>query len=151
MRLNIHFALAVLLTVISVTACSAGPTKRYVDGLWKVSENICSSDPDKPDLGDMRSVIRQNESYQTSFERKITMYYLDRTILDISQKFTRGGKSGEMKLFENSSTNSVVRTIKILNTRELNNLFKSGIEEFFADSPNVDGKDAKSFCLFRGQ
>lgn len=146
-----YFKMAALLPVIFAMACSAGPTKRYVDGQWNVSENICSSNPDQSDLGDMRSEVRGKESYEMSFDRKITIFYLDRTILDVSQKFNRSGSSGEMMLYENSSTNPIVGTIKILNTRELNNTIESGIEKYFANDPNIDGNDANSFCLYRGQ
>ncbi|ASJ73305.1 hypothetical protein IMCC3135_16115 [Granulosicoccus antarcticus IMCC3135] len=99
----------------------------------------------------MRSEFRKYESYQSSFDRKIAIFYLDRTILNVSQKFNRSGSSGEMFLYENSAANPVIETIKILNTRELNNTIKSGIENFFANDPTIDGKDAESFCLYRGQ
>lgn len=141
-----------ILAILFLTACSAGPTKRYVDGKWNVSENICSSDPAQPELGDIRSEIRQSEVHQFSFERKLTFFHLDNTILDVTQKFSRGGdKSGNMKLYDNSSANTLVREAEIRNTRELNNMIDSGFEEFFANDPNIDGKDARSFCLFRGQ
>ena len=148
-----HYSLSAsaILIMCSVVACSLGPTKRYTDGKWNVSENICSSNPDKPNLGDMRSEIRSHASYETSFERKITFFYLDRTILDVTQNINRTSRSGEMVLYEDSSDNPVVKTVKFFNTRELNNAIKDGMEDFFANNPTIDGSDVESFCLYRGQ
>ncbi len=140
-----------LLPVVLAVACSAGPTKRYVDGKWQVSENICSSDPSQADLGDMRSEIRQHLAYETSYTRRITFFYLDRTILDVTQKFNSSSGTGEMKLYANSAANPVAEIIKIQNTRELNNIMESGVEQFFSNDSNIDGKAAHSFCLYRGQ
>ena len=151
MNRNIYLAVAAAVTANYLLACSAGPTKQYVDGKWNVSENICSSDPDRPELGDMRSVIRSHESYQTSFDRQISIFYTDRTVLDVTQKFTRGSQAGEMKLYENTTQNPIIKTTKISNSRELNNAIETGIEEFFSNDPTIDGSDAKSFCLYRSQ
>lgn len=147
--MKISFLIAT--AMIFLTACGAGPTKRYVDGSWDVSENICSSDPSKPDLVDMRSEIRKKQAYQTSLDQKISIFYLDKTILIVSANYTRAGFTGNAEYYENSTANSVIKTNDLRNNRELNNAIDSGIKLFFENDSNIDGKEAKSFCLFRGQ
>ncbi len=146
-----YFTAALMLPAMMLMACGVGPTKRYVDGKWDVSENVCSSDPSQPELGDMRSEIRQYLAYETSYSRKIKIFYLDKTILDVSEKFNSSNGVGEMKLYENTAANQLADTIKIQNNRELNNTIRSGIEQFFSSDPKIDGKAANSFCLYRGQ
>lgn len=140
-----------LLTIIgSLVACS-GPTKRFVDGKWAVSENICSSDPDQPELGDMRSEIRQSQTYQTNYERRFNFYHNDRSIMEASQRFDRTNTEGQIKYYENSPENSVSRTVKFNTTPELNKAMSEGFVAYFKDDPRIDARDAHSGCLFRGQ
>lgn len=144
-----NFTSALLLGV-AISGCSAGPSSRTTDGKWDVSENICSSDPDNPDLGDMRSEIRQYAGATTG-ERQVAMFHRDRRILRLTQKFNHRHSSGNLVVYENSPENSVVEEASIRNIREVNNDIDRALVEFFEDDPSIDGENAKSFCLYRGQ
>ena len=148
---SLKFTTLFLCSAVFISACSAAPTKRYYDDGWTVSENICTSDPGQPDLNDMRSIIKQKETYQTAFEREISMFHRERQILIVTQKFSRAGSDGEITLFENSEANDSVATKKINHTRELNNEIEASLESFFEQDPEIDWKEAESFCLYRGQ
>lgn len=144
--------LILLMTVLSVTiaACASGPTSRSVEGEWEVSRNICSSNPKQPDLGDMRSEIRQ-KLVGISYERIITVGHLEKTILVLNSKISGRSYIGEMETYENSAENGVKGTRTLKNNREVNKNFEQAIEDFFKDDPTVNGEEAVSFCLFRGQ
>ena len=150
MAKNIRLISIAVASFVFMTACAVGPTSRTVDGKWEVSENICSSDPKSPDLGDMRSEIRQNKS-DTSGERKIRFYHLDRTILSLNEKFNYRSRVGDLTIYQNSDGNPIVETRKVRNNREVNKGVKQAVEDFFKNDSSIDGKTALSFCLFRGQ
>lgn len=140
----------VALLFLTAAGCGAGPTKRSVDGDWSVSENICSTDPAEPEKGDIRSEIR-TRSNGTNAQRVVSIYYLDKTILQLKNNLTASGMTGDITLYENTPENVVKRTQQARNIREINGGIKSGVLEFFENDPSVDGSKASSFCLYRGQ
>ncbi len=144
-------AIALIVIIFLITGCGTGPTKRSVDGDWSVSENVCSTDPDQPDKGDIRSEIR-TRSNGTNAQRVVFFYYLDKTILELKNNFTSPTAStGELTVYENTPDNEVKRTQKARNLKENNQGIKEAVVEFFENDPNVDGSKAISFCLYRGQ
>ena len=149
-RIDRYFLLLVAFLFLTVAGCGTGPTKRYIDGDWTVSENVCSTNPNEPDKGDIRSEIR-SRSNGTNAQRVVSIFYLDKTVLLLKNNATRSGVTGELALYENSAQNAVKRTQQARNLNEINGGIKNGITEFFENDPAVDGSKASSFCLYRGQ
>jgi len=147
---KMKLGLSTLVLPVILVSCVSGPTTRTVDGQWDVSTNICSSDPKNADLGDMRSEIRKKQ-VGISWERIITMSHLEKTIFVLNTKITGRSNQGDITTYENSPANPAIETREIKNNREVNNSLKQAIEDFFEDDPTIDGKDAISACLFRGQ
>lgn len=151
-RIGLYMTLLTVLAAFTLSGCAGtGPTKRYVEGAWNVSENICTSDPDQPDKGDMTSIIRVNSNDSTNAQRKVKIAYLDKTILELDNNFNRSGVTGEMTTYNNSTENDVKSVKRAINRNEINAGIAQAFEEFFADDPAIDGKRANSFCLYRGQ
>lgn len=149
-RAYLYRAMLVTLSLLLVVGCGAGPTKRSVDGAWSVSENICSTDPNNSEKGDIRSDIR-TKSNGLNAQRIVSIYYLNKTILKLNNNATPSGITGKMTVYENTPENSVIRTQEARNIKEINNGLKKAVVDFFENDPDVDGTEASSFCLYRGQ
>jgi len=150
---NARFSLSIaaLPLMMSLVACGTAPSKTYVDGKWRVNENVCSSDPSKPDQGDMSSQFRLNkDAVNNIFLRNAKFNYGKKTIVSVSQQVGVDEETIVIKRFKNSSANGLISTKKVADNDEMNASIKRAIEAFFSNDPNIDGKQASSLCLFRG-
>ena len=89
-----------------------------------MSENVCSTNPNEPDKGDIRSEIR-SRSNGTNAQRVVSIFYLDKTVLLLKNNATRSGVTGELALYENSAQNAVKRTQQARNLNEINGGIKN--------------------------
>jgi len=133
-----------------LSACATPPTKTYLDGKWNVAENLCASNPEQEDLNDMRSVIKRYSEHDMANNIEMSMYHLDKTIFDLSLRFTRSGGSGTFTSYENSSSNKQIKVSQVKSLNKLSTWADEAMDDFFAKDSKINANEAHSSCLYRG-